>query len=221
MLYSFRRIFAARRRKARIYMKLFGKIIKAVLTVLVFAVIGAFIFRIIIANAEYVLDEITPTENAMNAYEKLGEDAFMTNRIDDTISGKEDGADGYYSAFSFIYIPEYSEVQVTARVNDSTLDRLGLEKLPHFFLRNYATGETWDCVFSEDEHSLMYGYRRMVFEGINITEDSDILLCMSSDGSDVPESELVIHFREQKLKAYKLSGAEKKSLREGIKLEQD
>ena len=88
MLYSFRRIFAARRRKARIYMKLFGKIIKAVLTVLVFAVIGAFIFRIIIANAEYVLDEITPTENAMNAYEKLGEDAFMTNRIDDTISGK-------------------------------------------------------------------------------------------------------------------------------------
>ena len=124
MLYSFRRIFAARRRKARIYMKLFGKIIKAVLTVLVFAVIGAFIFRIIIANAEYVLDEITPTENAMNAYEKLGEDAFMTNRIDDTISGKEDGADGYYSAFSFIYIPE---VQVTARVNDSTLDRLGLE----------------------------------------------------------------------------------------------
>ena len=74
MLYSFRRIFAARRRKARIYMKLFGKIIKAVLTVLVFAVIGAFIFRIIIANAEYVLDEITPTENAMNAYEKLGED---------------------------------------------------------------------------------------------------------------------------------------------------
>ena len=99
-------------------MKLFGKIIKAVLTVLVFAVIGAFIFRIIIANAEYVLDEITPTENAMNAYEKLGEDAFMTNRIDDTISGKEDGADGYYSAFSFIYIPEYGEVQVTARVND-------------------------------------------------------------------------------------------------------
>ncbi len=163
-------------------MKLFGKIIKAVLTVLVFAVIGAFIFRIIIANAEYVLDEITPTENAMNAYEKLGEDAFMTNRIDDTISGKEDGADGYYSAFSFVYIPEYGEVQVTARVNDSTLDRLGLEKLPHFFLRNYATGETWDCVFSEDEHSLMYGYRRMVFEGINITEDSDILLCMSSDG---------------------------------------
>ena len=112
-------------------------------------------------------------------------------------------------------------MQVTARVNDSTLDRLGLEELPHFFLRNYATGETWDCVFSEDEHSLMYGYRRMVFEGINITEDSDILLCMSSDGSDVPESELVIHFREQKLKAYKLSGAEKKSLREGIKLEQD
>ena len=114
MLYSFRRIFAARRRKARIYMKLFGKIIKAVLTVLVFAVIGAFIFRIIIANAEYVLDEITPTENAMNAYEKLGEDAFMTNRIDDTISGKEDGADGYYSAFSFIYIPEYGEVHGTA-----------------------------------------------------------------------------------------------------------
>ena len=47
-------------------MKLFGKIIKAVLTVLVFAVIGAFIFRIIIANAEYVLDE-------NNAYGKCDE----------------------------------------------------------------------------------------------------------------------------------------------------
>lgn len=202
-------------------MKIAAKIIKTVLLAAVVAIVVFLLWRIFTFNSVSVLGDITPTENAREAYASGNPDAFMTNKIHDRISGNEEGADGYFSAFSFVYIPEAKEVQVTVRVNDSTSEKLALPSLmPYFYLKfnenGDDTGEIRECSYFEDEHKLMYSYRRLVFEDVEITDITNLIICLSDTGeTDACVSELVIHFQEQPLEKYKLSGGEKKSLENG------
>lgn len=202
-------------------MKTAGKIIKIILWVAVFAVIGFLLWRIFLINSNHVLGDITPTENARAAYAELGESAFFTNDLPDRISGNSDGADGYFSAYSFVYIPEKKEVQITLRVNDSTSEKLDLGgAMPYFYLKfnenGEDTGDIRECASFEDVHELMYTYRRLVFENVEITDTTNLIVCLSDTGNTaVSTSELVIHFQEQTMEQYKLSGKEKKSLENG------
>ena len=199
-------------------MKIVGKILKYLLYGLVIFVFGLIFWRIWTINDESVLSYITPTENALAAYADKGEGAFMYNEIDDRISGNAEGsADGYFSAYAFVYIPEKKEVQVTVRVNDSTKDRLGTDGTPYFYLNIYENAEDVrnirEPVYTEDQHRLMYTYRRLVFEDVEIGRTNDLLICISDTGdSSSDKSELVIHFQEQVLEQYELTKKDVKSL---------
>lgn len=202
-------------------MKLAGKIIKYVLFGAACAVVAFLLWRIFLINSDSVLGDVTPTENAKIAYAASGEDAFKTHFLPDRISGNSEEADGYFSAYSFVYIPEAKEVQITLRINDSTSERLGLGgELPYFFLKfnenGEDTGEIRECASFEEDHELMYSYRRLVFENVEITPEMNLIVCLSTTGDSAASiSELVIHFQEQTFEEYDLSGKEKKSLGNG------
>lgn len=202
-------------------MKIAGKIIKYILLSAACAVVAFLLWRIFLINSDSVLGDITPTENAKAAYASSGDEAFKTHFLPDRISGNAEEADGYFSAYSFVYMPETKEVQVTLRINDSTSERLGLGgELPYFFLKfnenGEDTGEICEYAYFEDEHELMYSYRRMVFENVEITPETNLIVCLSTTGDSTASiSELVIHFQEQELEEYDLSKKEKKSLENG------
>lgn len=202
-------------------MKLAGKIIKYVLIGAACAVVAFLIWRILLINSDYVLGNVTPTENAKAAYALSGEDAFKSHYLPDRISGNDTEADGFFSAHTFVYIPEKKEVQITLRINDSTSERLGLGKeLPYFFLKfnenGEDTGEVREYSSIEEEHELMYSYIRLVFEDVEITPETNLIVCLSTTGDSTASiSELVIHFQEQVFEEYDLSRKEKKSLGNG------
>lgn len=199
-------------------MKIVGKILKYLLYGLVIFVFGLIFWRIWTINDESVLSCVTPTENALSAYAEKGADAFLSHEVHDRISGTAEGAaDGYFSGYAFVYIPDKKEVQVTLRVNDSTAGRLGLSELPYFYLNIYENAEdvrnVREPIYTEDQHRLMYNYRRLVFEDVEIGEKNDLLICVSDTGDSSGDvSELVIHFQEQELEPYELTKNDVKSL---------
>lgn len=203
-------------------MKLTAKILKTVLWVAVFLVIAFLLWRIFLINSDHYLGDVTPTDNARAAYAELGKDAFFTNSLPDRISGNDDGADGYFSAYSFVYVPDKKEAQITLRINDSTSEKLSLPEgeLPYFYLKfnenGTDTGDIRHSVHTETEHHLMYSYVRLVFDRVEITDVTNLIICLSESGdASLCTSELVIHFQEQKLEPLRLSSGEKKSLSSG------
>jgi len=198
-------------------MKIVGKILKYLVYALIVFVFGLIFWRIWTINNESNLGEITPTANAVSAYTSSGEEAFMTNDMNDRISGTQDGADGYFSAYAFVYIPEKKELQVTVRVNESTFEKMGIGEMPYFYLNIYENSEDVRDIrepsYTEETEMLMYRYRRLIFEDVEIGESNDILICASDSGdSSADKSQLVVHFKEQILEQYELSKDEKKFL---------
>lgn len=203
-------------------MKIFARILRYVLSAAVFAVIAFLVWRIWFLNHDSTLDTLIPTDAVRAEYARGDEARFLTNPVHDRMSSGKDGADGYFSGYGFVYLPDKKEVQITVRMNDSTLEKLGLDEVPYFFLKIYdnfsyddenPNVQLRECARSEDDHKLMYSYRRLVFENVEIGEANDLLVCLSTDGTSAGGvSELVIHFREQQLETYKLSRADKKAL---------
>ena len=203
-------------------MKVFAKVIKIVLIVSVFLVIGFLLWRIWFFDNDRRLDTMIPTDAARAEYARGGDAVFLTNPVHDKISSSNGAGDGYFAAYGFVYIPDKKEVQVTVRMNDSTMEKLGLDGVPYFFLKiytnfNYGDDESGakicECARYEDDHNMMYTYRRLVFEDVEIGEANDLLVCLSADGTSAGGvSELVVHFREQPLEEYTLTDADKRAL---------
>lgn len=203
-------------------MKIFAKILRYVLSAAVFAVIAFLLWRIWFVNHDSTLDTIIPTDAVCAEYSRGDEAVFLYNPVHDRLSSGKEGADGYFSGYGFVYLPEKEEIQVTIRMNDSTLEKLSLDEVPYFFLKIYdnfsyddenPNVQIRECTRVEEYHKLMYSYRRLVFEDVEIGETNDLLVCLSTDGTSAGGvSELVIHFREQELEPYKLSRADKKAI---------
>ena len=204
-------------------MKLAAKIIKYVLIVILVCVIAFLLWRIWYFNHDTHLDAMIPTDAAKAEYALGGDAVFLTNPVHDKVSSSDGAGDGYFAAYGFVYIPAKREVQVTVRMNDSTLEKLGLDGELPFFLKIYTNFSYDDpdpdvkireCVRYEEDHRLMYTYRRLVFEDVEIGPENDLLVCLPTDAKS-GASELVVHFREQELEAYSLTGADKKALEGG------
>ena len=199
-------------------MKIVGKVIKYVLIAALAAVIGFLLWRIWYFNHDSRLDTVIPTDAALAEYAKGDAANVLENPVHDKLSSTGGTGDGYFSGYGFVYFPDEKEVQVTIRMNKSTLDALGVEEMPELFLKIYNNFSYEDedpdvtlryCERKEDDSFLMYRYRRLVFGDVEIGPDNDLLVCMSTDGGD---SELVVHFREQELEKYEFTRADKKAL---------
>ena len=195
----------------------------------------ALIWRVLFAGSEITLDEFIPTKTTAAAYTDSGDLKILTNEVAEEIS-----EGGYFSAYGFFYSPETKELQVTVRYNNSTLDRL---KDIDFFLYTVDTsGEPYDAEkesvvdadgkvirlhqgypksevispldeYTQTDEILFYNYEKLVFPGIEIGDDTNVIISLCSAGDKDAEKAIVTaHFAEQPMEEYELSDDETEAL---------
>ena len=173
---------------------------------LVIAILG----RIYMMEDNDHLSYLFATDNALSAY--ADNNAFTTHKVADDLSD-----DGYYSANGFIYNETKNELQITARYNDSLYVYLNTADKTEFYytLVDESTDKVYTAKVLQFGEKYMYNYDKLVFENLEITEESELYLYLHFEDKYPVEDEtegLLIHHPGQEMKAYKLSKAEKELL---------
>ena len=214
----------------RLFMKKFWKIIGRLFLTLLFLIIAFLVIRVVIASDESVMDDIIATDNLKEAYKNGESEIFaLTHNVPYQISEK----DGYFSAYSFVYIPSANQLQIVVRYNNTVYRQLAdreaekVEKDPLydaitvsegeeflFVLRNEKTGEEILPTVVESAEKWMYQYRRLVFDGVTVDKECDLWIDMRPADGEETINMLVCHYSHQytSMDIYKLNRAEKKAL---------
>lgn len=182
------------------------KAIKRVATAILFVICGMFVLRCCMVADKSVFDELYATPTLVSAYTD-GDMTVQTVKVEAEIAD-----DGYFSAYSFYYVPKNGEVQITVRWNDSVYNYTDMTKGYEytFHLLNEDTGETFPLSTLDSKKRSIYNYRKLDAVGVNLGEADRLTVVMElRDGF---ESTQVIRYGEQSLEIYKLSGKDKKAL---------
>lgn len=182
------------------------KAIKRVATAILFIICGMFILRCCMVADKSVFDDLTATPALVSAYAD-GSLSVKTVKVEAEIAD-----DGYFSAYSFYFVPENGEVQITVRWNDSVYTYTDMTEGHEytFHLLNETTGETFPLTALESKKRSIYNYRKLDAVGVDLGDTDKLTVVMElRDGF---ESTQVIRYAEQSLEDYKLSGGEKKAL---------
>lgn len=211
------------------------KWIKRIIKWLVALACIALLWRVFFAGSEITLDEFIPTKTTAEAYSESGNLKIITNEVVEEIS-----KEGYFSAYGFFYSPETKELQITARYNNSTLDRL--RDIDFFLYTVDTSGEPYDAEkqsvvdadgnviklyqgypkseiieplaeYTQTDEILFYNYEKLVFPGVEIGEHTNVILSLCSAGDkDAEKAVVTIHFAEQPTEEYELSDDETEAL---------
>jgi len=202
-----------------------GKIFKTIIVVGIFLFCAMFILRIGLADyypaeAKAILDN----EALKAAYSENGgkaPEAFLQEPV--TPYDNKERAHFFFNYF--VYIPDAKQVQLTLRYNNSTLEDIKndmkLDAIPaadtdelRFYLRD-ASGEVYPCTSQKHSEFLIYNYKRLVFDGIDLAlNDTEI----GGDGyfyldvyygdadvkTDVPYGSMLVFVPEKPVKPYTL-----------------
>jgi len=186
-----------------------GRIAKITVIVILYILIGLFIFRCCFAANHSTLSDLHPTDSLIAAAAD-GEIPDMLTH--DVVS--EVAPDGNMACYAFVYIPEIREVQITVRYNDSIFEK---ESLPAdtaftFTLTDSDTKAEVTGEIVATESIWMYTYQRIVFRDVAISDTNDLLLQMYAGNTAVSVD--VIHYKDQNIviEPYKLSGKERNAL---------
>lgn len=182
------------------------KAIKRVATAILFIICGMFVLRCCMVADKSVFDDLTATPTLVSAYAD-GNMTVKTVKVEAEIAD-----DGYFSAYSFYFVPENGEVQITVRWNDSVYNYTDMTEGHEysFHLLNETTGETFPLTALESKKRSIYNYRKLDAVGVNLGDSDKLTVVMElRDGF---ESTQVIRYAEQPLEVHKLSGGEKKAL---------
>ena len=186
-----------------IVLKKAKKIILAIVSLFVAAVISLLVWRVFFSDKipERML-MLTPTDAVREAYEKSGDDLYMFKQKTITITRAE-GSSGYFSVSDYVIIPDANEVQFLLRYNTSTLKRTaedyGLDQVPSrddevyevsLLISIDITPEDMSDNSGNDASSVklvrckgtvvgsekknMYNYRRIIFDLDDAEEEIDI-----------------------------------------------
>ncbi len=206
-------------------MKKAKKIIVIVLKVIAYSICLLLIWRVLFANDKHTNTAYTATPAAVGAA-RDGELSVFTNKAVESQAEK-----GYFYAYGFRYTPETGEVQVTVKYNDATIEKVGPVHFEALLVDTTAkmnSGDTFEgypillAAEASDvttEKKLFYNYDKLVFEGFdNLDETKNVVIRLvyeipaDEDDTDKVESTVVVHYAEQEMKEYKLSGKEKTAL---------
>ena len=188
-----------------------GRIIKIILTVSLFIVIAALIFRMCQASHK-ALEEVNITSALKEAY-RLDKD-IRTHAVNDEFS--ENGA---VWAYSLVYSEKAGYLQITVRYNVRHIDEVRAS-YPEFKDENirYAlidgNGKEYAPKIIEEKELFNYRYFKMEFTGVDFSTN-DLSIKMILDGIDIKvgeKSTLVIHRKSDTYLPYDFSSSEKKEL---------
>ena len=167
------------RKRGLFLMNKVGSIAKAVVSAIVFILCGLFIFRCCIAADQSRLSDITPNDALNAAYAADPDLTMLTHDTPFEIS-----EDGYMIAYGLVMIPSIEQVQITVRYNESIFDynSLPADATFTYTLTDSVTGEEIEAVPAEEEAQWMYFYRRLVFDGIALTEENNLTVTIYCNG---------------------------------------
>ena len=190
-------------------MKRAGTVAKIVVSAIVFILCGLFILRCCVAADESALNALTVTDPLREAYASDPDMEMFTHDTPFEISD-----DGYMTAYGLVIIPDIGQVQITVRYNDSIFSYNGLpEDAPFTYtLTDSVTGTSVTAVPAEEAEKWMYNYRRLVFEGVPFTEESNLTVAIWYGEEKITEE--LIHHADQNVvnEEYVLSRKEKDAL---------
>lgn len=194
-----------------------GKILKGIFIALIVAVFAIILIRIFMLDDKSTLDNLYPTENAVFAYEKDGENAFSSIDVCGQISD-----DGYFMAYGAVYAESTGEMQITVKYNDSLTE----EYIPGADPKSFR----WEL---EDEdgnvlskgnvldsaEKYQYNYIRLSFG--DVKPDKNIFMKFVCEEKNYPAEDtdphLLIYSEGDSLGKYNLSSDEKSLLTGGRK----
>ena len=192
--------------------KTLGKVIKITLTVSLFLVIGALIFRMCQASHK-ALEETAITPAFKEAY-KIS-DTVSTHAINDEFS--ENGA---VWAYSLVYIEKAGYMQFTVRYNIRHIEEVQ-NTYPNFkeesirYELTSSDGTVYKPNIIEEEKKFNYHYFKMEFTGVDFSSN-ELSINMILDGIDInvgEKSTLVIHRKDDTFIPYDFTSSEYKDLK--------
>ncbi|MBE6541848.1 MAG: hypothetical protein E7672_05310 [Ruminococcaceae bacterium] len=185
-----------------------GKIIKKIMTAIIFILCGMIIFRCCMVADKSTFKDLYVTDDLKSAYSG-GESVMYTVDVKAEISDE-----GYFSAYGFYYNPEASEAQFAARWNDSAYEYTEMEEGHEyvFYLLNETTGETYEAKCVDSTKKMIYNYRKYIVSDCVIGEADLIKIVMELKDGD--KSTQFLKHAEQPLEEYKVKGKLLKELSE-------
>lgn len=203
------------------------KWIKRIIKIIVIVLCLLMVWRVLILEDDRIFSDLVPTSDTAVLYKADGSLAVMTNDIVHEMS-----VGGYFSAYGFYYIPEAKELQITVRYNNNSVDALGDICFFAYTVdtsgepvtgdtaavrlhEGYPIGEILEPEVYGREEKLLYGYEKLIFRGVTIDENTNVIISLCTDNnSDNEKAVIAAHFAEQPMEEYKLSKSEKKAFTE-------
>ena len=176
------------------------RVIKIIVTVLVFAVSIMFIVRSCSYKSTSTLDDIVANEALIQCG---GADAeYFTHKLIEGLAPQ-----GYFYAYAMVYVPDAHQLQITVRYNVSVYDYTMVDEGHEYAYSLKYGDEKIDGEIASSYESGRYVYKRLVFNGVDITGETSLLMKNGVTGEEY--ADITVHYAEQKFIAYKLSGKEK------------
>ena len=190
-------------------MKTASRIAKWIVVFIIFFLNALIIFRCCFAAERSTLSRITPTEALTAAYRADPSLTMWTHK-----PVRELSEDGYMTLYAIVYIPSIRQLQLTVRYNDSvcSYNSLPEDTVFTFALRDSEGSADVPAAVAGAEKKLMYNYRRIIFDGVDVTDTNILTLVMLAGDEEISTD--IVHHADQNvvIEPYKLSGAEKKLL---------
>ncbi|MBE6577403.1 MAG: hypothetical protein E7653_04635 [Ruminococcaceae bacterium] len=181
-----------------IVFKFIKRLVIALVSLVVAGVIALLLWRVFSSENPKAMETLTPTDKLVAEYNKSGDELYMFNQKQRSITSAEDNY-GYFSITDYAIIPEANEIQTLFRYNTSTLKHTAedhaLEAVPSrdsevyevtLLLAIDLTPDNQDDNLGNDPESVrfvrckgstvgsdkknMYNYRRVVFQ----LDDADV-----------------------------------------------
>jgi len=203
-----------------------GKWFKRIIKIIVIVLCLLMVWRVWLLTDDSTFSDLVPTAETAALYKADGEITVMTNKVVHEMS-----VGGYFSAYGVYYIPEAKELQVTVRYNNNSVEALGdicfyaytvdtsgepvVNATDVRLHEGYPIGDIVEPEIYGTEEKTLYGYEKLIFRGISIDENTNVVISLCTDNnSDNEKAVIVAHFAEQPFDDYKLSKAEKKAFSE-------
>lgn len=179
--------------------KIVGNVIKTILYSIIALIVAFFVWRIWFStNIPNNVEQLVVTDSLIDAYNKSGGELYGFDQDQYTITRAKENY-GYFSIEDFVIIPEARQVQIIFRYNNNTIEKIAEkynlgeitdrttelfevtlvkteDMTPDISTDNYDESKLIKTRYHASEvieaQTMLYNYRRIVFENVDIDENT-------------------------------------------------
>ena len=188
-------------------MNVFKKVLKYFFISVIAILNAVIIFRVALTLNKNELKAIEPTDSLCAAYAQDADLEVLTNKLVNDLSTNR-----AFTAYSFCYVPDAGEVQITVRINKGEYKKVSLPEGGEFTfsLRDSETDELTEGEILSVKDWMMYRYFRVSFPCGELKEGVSYGMLLQANGE--AEDEMVVHHKDQEFSTRSLTSGERKAL---------